>query len=300
MAYSSTLHLPPLESLVAAFTAARLGSFSAAALELDITHAAVSRRVGAVEKWAGVRLFDRHGRGVVVTPDGQRILARAALAVDQIADLADRPQRQKRVPVVRIAVTPSFARFWLLPRLRDLEGQPSNFRIEVVADLRHADIAAGKVDLAIRYGRGGWKVGMERRLFDETLQPVVAPGLSLFRARLRCADVIALPLLHDGDAGNWKAWAAFHRAPFVAKPADRAFADYALALGAASAGLGVALWNRELHSLNEYNGTLVPLGVFHMPSPLGYYLLSRLGEENTPTACVAERIQVACRLRKST
>lgn len=142
MAYSSTLHLPSLESLIAAFTAARLGSFSAAALDLEITHAAVSRRIAAAEEWAGVRLFARHGRGVVVTPDGQRILARAALAVDQIADLADRPQRQERVPVVRVAVTPSFARFWLLPRIRDLEGNPSSFRIDIAADLRHADIGA--------------------------------------------------------------------------------------------------------------------------------------------------------------
>jgi LysR family glycine cleavage system transcriptional activator len=288
-----------MESLVAAFKAAKLGSFSAAALDLEITHAAVSRRIAAAEAWAGVRLFDRHGRGVVVTPDGQRILARAALAVGQIADLADRPRRQKRVPVVRMAVTPSFARFWLLPRILDLEGHPSSLRIEVVAELRHADIAARKVDLAIRYGRGGWRVATEHRLLEEMLQPVVAPGLASPRAHQRAADIIALPLLHDGDSGNWKAWAAFYKTPYVPKPADRTFADYALTLAAASAGLGVALWNRGLHSLSESNGALAPLGVFQAPSPLGYYLLSRPGEENTPTARVAEGIRAACRLRKS-
>jgi DNA-binding transcriptional LysR family regulator len=297
MAYSSTLHLPPLESLVAAFTAARVGSFSAAALELDITHAAVSRRIVAAEKWAGVRLFDRHGRGVVVTPDGQRILARAALAVDQIAELADRPLKQKRVAVVRVAVTPSFARFWLLPRIRDLEGHPADLRVEVVADLKHADLAGGKVDLAIRYGRGGWKLGPERRLLDETLQPVAMAGLVPPKARLRAADVIALPLLHDGDSGNWKAWAACHQVSFAPKPADRTFADYGLALEAAGGGLGVALWNRGLHALAECPHDMVPLGAFPVSSPLGYFLLSRPAGESTPIALVAERIRAACRMR---
>jgi LysR family transcriptional regulator, glycine cleavage system transcriptional activator len=57
----------------------------------------------------------------------------------------------------------------LLPRIRDLKGHPADFRIELVAGLKHAYLAGGKVDLAIRYGRGGWKLGPERRLLDETL-----------------------------------------------------------------------------------------------------------------------------------
>lgn len=95
MTYSPIYKIPPTESLVAALEAARLGSFSVAAAELGITHAAVSRRVAVVEEWVGSRLFERHGRGVVLTPNGQRVVARVRGALEQIrysAAVAQRPE----------------------------------------------------------------------------------------------------------------------------------------------------------------------------------------------------------------
>ncbi|MDX0558921.1 LysR family transcriptional regulator [Sinorhizobium medicae] len=55
------VELPPVEALQAVLSAYRLGSFSAAAAALGITHGAVSRRVAATERWAGFRLFGRQG-----------------------------------------------------------------------------------------------------------------------------------------------------------------------------------------------------------------------------------------------
>ena len=60
--------LPPLDTLETFARAARLGSFSAAAEEAGITHGAVSRQVGRLERWMGVRLFEREARGVALTP----------------------------------------------------------------------------------------------------------------------------------------------------------------------------------------------------------------------------------------
>jgi LysR family glycine cleavage system transcriptional activator len=275
-----------MDSLTAALAAARLGSFSAAALELEITHAAVSRRIAAAEEWAGLRLFDRHGRGVLPTPNGQRILARLALAVEQIAVLGERPH-QRRLPVVRLAVTPAFARFWLLPRLRTLEGRPADVRIEVVAELTHADLAGGEVDLAIRYGRGGWKLGPERRLFDELLLPVAGPALLPPGVRRQPQDIAALPLLHSGDTTNWRCWADAHGVRLKPKPADRSFADYALTLEAAAAGLGVALWNQGLHRCDS---ALTACPEFPVRSPLAYFLLSRAAAPHTPPGLMVQRI----------
>jgi len=293
MAYNSSSGLPPMESLVAAVTAARLGSFSAAALELDVTHAAVSRRVATAEAWAGVRLFTRRGRGVSPTNDGQRALARLSLALEQIAQIGERPQRARRLPVVRLAVTPSFARFWLLPRLRDLEHQPTDIRIEVVADLTHADLASGEVDLAIRYGRGGWKIGPEDRLFEEPLYPVVSRALLSSRS-MSAAEVLEAPLLHNGDTTNWRCWTAAHEVVFRPKPSDRLAMDYALTLDAASVGLGAALWNGGLHALSTVPPPLVTIPELTVLSPLRYFLLSRSLGAHTPAATIAERIRAAC------
>lgn len=149
--------LPSIDSMTAALAVSQFGSFSAAAIELNITHAAVSRRVATLEAWAGIKVFKRHTRGVVPTEEGQRILARLDAALTQIEELSI-PRKTKHVlPPVRVAVTPSFARFFLLPKLSLLSGTPNDIHIEVIASLNHADLLGGEVDLAIRYGRGAWK-----------------------------------------------------------------------------------------------------------------------------------------------
>lgn len=295
MTHSSTPHLPPLDGLLAALAAVKAGSFSGAALALGISHAAVSRRIEIVENWAGQRIFERHARGVVPTPDGQRILTRIAHALDQIEQLSHRRHKPQPFPVVRVGVTPSFARFWLLPRLHVLEGSPQDLRIEVVASLMHADLAGGEVDLAIRYGRGDWKEGGAEKLFDESLFPVMGSGLLPTGKEGDAIFLMSLPLLHSGDTTNWRTWAAAHRVPFAPKIADRTLTDYSMALEAAKAGLGVALWNRGLHSLDEFGITLVGTDRRRASSPLSYYLLSRQLEAHAPPALLAERIRLAAK-----
>ena len=283
-----------MDSLIAATTAAKRGSFSAAALELQTTHATVSRRVATAEEWVGLRLFERRARGVVPTSNGQRILARLEVALSQIRILAVTPDRRvrRRVPVVRLAVTPSFARCWLLPRLQLLQGDPADVWIEVVADLRYADLAGGEVELAIRYGRGGWNIGVESRLFEESLMPVATSDCLSRMGRSRAVDIAGLPLLHGGDTTNWRTWATTHEIAFHPKPEDRVFADSSLALDAARASLGVALWNRTLHAVDS---SLVVLDELGVTSELAYFLVSRAGNTYSPAAVVAERIRCQCR-----
>jgi LysR family transcriptional regulator, glycine cleavage system transcriptional activator len=281
--------MPPTKNLRAAIVVARLGSFSAAALELGLTHTAVGRRVALVEDWVGAPLFERHGRGVRPSVDGQRLLARLEAALGEIASL--RPARSRlKVPAVRVAVTPAFARFWLLPRLRAIEGVPATVRIEVVASLRYADLARGEVDLAVRYGRGRWRTGTERQLFNEPQVPVIARQLLSTVAAVRPADILRYPLLHNADTTNWQAWTRTYWPAANAKPGDRIFADYALAIDAAACGLGVALWNQGLHGLPA---GLVAFDDFRIETPLAYYLLARANDINGPPAEVAARILAA-------
>ena len=290
MAHNFDSTLPPMESLLAALTTAATGSFSAAALELGVTHAAVSRRVEVLENWAGTRLFDRHARGTEVTTDGQRILAKIEHALGQIDSSARRSNTPTGLPVVRVGVTATFARFWLLPRLALLEGSPADVRIEVIAGLKHADLQGGEVDIAVRFGRGGWKVERERRLFEPHDCPVAAPALLSGRARTHADALASLPLLHLADTSGWRAWAHTHGVPFKPKPADRSFVEYALAIEAARAGLGVALWSRPLHSLEQFGDSLRPVERFSVTGALSYYVLTRNTHERSPPAIVAKRI----------
>ena len=63
--------LPPLQTLLAFESAARLASFSRAAQELSLTQSAISHQIQQLEAWAGQLLFRRVGRGVTLTAAGQ-------------------------------------------------------------------------------------------------------------------------------------------------------------------------------------------------------------------------------------
>ncbi len=286
MPYTSLPRLPPLDCLTAALEALRCGSFSTAADAFSVTHAAISRRVAGAEAWAGFPLFERHGRGVRPTPEGQRLLVRLARQFDEIAALVERSRQPRVRDTVRLAVTPAVARFWLLPRLAELEGD--DLRIEILASPRHADLAAGEADLAIRYGRGNWGAGKEVPLFAEVLVPVHASGSSLHAERPE--DVLRQPLVHSADSFLWRSWARHFGVGHRGKASDRTFADYSLAIDAAQAGLGLALWNRGLHALPDGLNAIESCAL--ADPPLRYYLVEAREERGAAVSHLAKKLRM--------
>lgn len=290
MTYSSDDSFPPFDALQAALVAAEAGSFTAAASALGVTHATISRRVELVENWFRLSLFDRYARGVTVTPDGQLALAKVAHAFDQLRQARDARPVGANLPIVRLATTSSFARFWLISRLQELEGAVPDLRIEVVTSALNASLSNGEVDLAIRYGRGNWNDGEEEALFEEWLFPVATPGLLRKLGACTPKTLCSLPLLHTGDTTLWRAWSKFHGRPLTPKPSDRVMGDYAQAIEAARSGLGVVLWNSAIHSLEESDGQLTAIAEMAYPSPLNFYLLSKPALAHTPPMKVRARL----------
>src|SRR5688572_24747067 len=238
----SSKSLPPLDGLNAVIAARDTGSFTAAAERLGLTHGAVSRRVYAVEHWLGTAVFERHGRGVRVTPAGQRFIAQVEQALSAISESADRWRPRRELPVIRLGVVPSFARLWLLPRMRALQDFPAQRRVELMIEHRLADIAGGEVDLAVRYGKGQWRDVSSQLLFRERLVPVASPELAAeLGSHPNAGRLVDAPLLHDSDTSQWRAWFKAQGASYRSKAADRRFEDYDLVLAAAKSGLGVAL-----------------------------------------------------------
>src|ERR1700712_2510347 len=150
MVHSSTI-LPLLEMLEDFGRVTRIGSFSAAAEESGITHGAVSRQVSRLERWMGVRLFEREARGVTLTPEGTRFYARAEEALALLGNTGERWSPRRSKSVVRLSVTPSVASLWLFRRLQKLEC--SDIHVELVLEHRLAEFGEG-TDFAIRCGKG--------------------------------------------------------------------------------------------------------------------------------------------------
>ncbi|TDK29365.1 LysR family transcriptional regulator [Rhizobium deserti] len=292
---SDVVH-PPLASLEVVRAVARHQSLTAAAIELGLTAGALSRRVAALEAWLGTPLFERHGRGMRPTPDGQRFLSRIEDAFALIAAAADPWRGQRGSDVVRISVVPAFARMWLLLRLRRLELGPDGgqaLRVDVAVDYRHADVEGGEVDVAVRYGRGTWKGVVSEPLMEESLVPVAHADLA---ARLGTdvapTDLLQQTLLCDSDAVAWREWLRAHAVErFRPRPHDRRFEDYGLVLAAAQAGLGVALARVPFADAAVEEALLTRLSCVAVPSPLTYHLVTRQRESRPAVVELCQRLK---------
>ncbi|HDR9358352.1 LysR family transcriptional regulator [Burkholderia vietnamiensis] len=288
---------PPLASLETVCTVARHGSFLAAAEVSGVTHGAISRRVAAVENWLGMTLFERHARGVRMTPDGQRFVGRIEQAFAIIDGAADQWRLPRAPRLVRMSVVPAFAQLWLFERQQALESEAPALRIELGIELRNVDIAAGEADLSIRYGRGNWRHLETREFMPEKLHPVAHPRLAAQLATLRRrggdAALLEMPLLHDSDVTGWRTWFAALGIAFKPRAQDRRFEDYNLVLAAAEAGLGVALARTPLASAYLERSALVRVSRHEVDSPLSYHFVHAKGEARPEVLALMERMRAA-------
>ena len=273
--------LPSLNALRAFEAAARLGSVTAAARALSVTPGAVSHQIKLLEEDLGVALLERRGRSVVPTPAAQGGLAGLTLAFEQMAGAVEAIRRSPQGPVLVVSVAPSFASAWLMPRLdRFWQRQPEvDIRIETKWGL--TDFRRDGVDLAIRFGAGGYRGVFERRLMEEDYFPVCSEELLRGKCPLDAPeDLRHHVLLHvDGDAWgpDFPTWRMWLQAAGVEDKVDfrrgPRFQISELALKAARDGQGVALGSSALVADDLSRHRLVRPFPQSVMAPLGYYVV---------------------------
>jgi LysR family glycine cleavage system transcriptional activator len=274
--------LPSLNALRAFWTAARHGSLVQAATELHVTAAAVSQQVRLLEDSLGVPLFERTKKGLVLTETGSRILPGLDDAFEQLHDTLGllEPANEDEGSLT-ISVAPSFATKWLLPRLSRFMARHPGIEVNVKASAELIDFETDHVDLAIRYGRGGYPGLTAEQFLRDRLVPVCSPSLV---ARHEPGDLArflqTVMLLHDDSSDQHKAfpgWKMWLKAGGLDDIVDWRkgphFDHSALAIEAALAGLGVALAAPSLVGADLEAGRLVRLPGKAMEMEFAYYLV---------------------------
>lgn len=143
---------PSLNALRTFEAAARHLSFSAAADELNVTQAAVSRQIRALEEDLGVRLFKRMTRAVDLTEEGTLLFPPLRDALDQIERASNRIWGNKGSGILTISVLPTFSVKWLMPRLLDFSEKHPDIEVHLVNSIKPVDFEKDEIDLAIRVG----------------------------------------------------------------------------------------------------------------------------------------------------
>ena len=267
--------LPPLNALRAFEVAARHNSFSAAASELNVSHAAVSRHVRALEARLNVALFHRGKRGVELTSAGADYLRSISGAFDAIARATD-ALADPLGAQIRVSAHPAFATRWLLHHLDRFKGTHPGYDVALDATPRVVDLARDEADLAICNGASDDGSVTQDLLARSRLYPVCAPALIPAGRRFAPADIAGLVLLHDEEDGSsWRRWLEAAGVEGVDTRHGPRFLESGLAIDAAIAGQGVALADDFLVTHDIAAGRLVRLGDIALAAAdCDYYLRS--------------------------
>ncbi len=198
--------LPSLGALRAFAALAETGGFTAAGAALNVSHAAVSQQVRALEERLGTTLVVRGGRRLELTPEGAALAAALGAAFLGIRRAVDELTGATANRPLRVTLTPAFAHAWLMPRLSGFLHENPGVEIMLVPTSDVVELSAGGVDLAIRYGRGVW-AGLDAELLTPSSFVIVgAPALVRGRSMTRAADLLDLPWLEEIGNAEMLTW----------------------------------------------------------------------------------------------
>ncbi|WP_156901887.1 LysR substrate-binding domain-containing protein [Azohydromonas australica] len=258
-------NFPSLNALLVLEAAARHRSFTAAAVELGVTQAAVSRQVALLEEELDTPLFARKHRSIEPTPPCELLASSLAMSFANIAQSVEMVRSTKRQETVTIGATLAFTTFWLLPRMGEFRKRYPAAQIRLVSQDSRINLNSGEVDVLVRFGVPPFDDGEVVASRADEVFPVCSaehalrvgePGTMFRDGELELIE-------QDVPDRSWYSWQDWLGRAGIAAASPQPklrFSHYTEVLQAARAGHGVALgWGVLVQSYLE-DGSLVRLG----------------------------------------
>lgn len=272
----------PVGPLRAFDVAARNLNLTAAAEEMNVTHAAISRQVKQLEQRLGVQLFERLPRGLKLTAHGALLAEGTREAFDRLA----RALEDVSIPAVRrkltISTFASLAARWLMPRVQTFSELFADVDLQVMTTTRLVDFARDDVDVGIRFGSGRYPGLHVVPLFQPKEIIVCSPAL-LKRMPVRTfADLKNHTLLHDDSYRSWIRWLDAAGAKGVNPRLGVICGDRNSMLQAALAGQGVALASAVFAEADLAAGRLVKVFAEEVTTEFAIYAVCLPRRLNDP------------------
>ena len=263
--------LPSLNTIRFFECAARHLSFTRAGEELFVTQGAVSKQIKALEEQLGLQLFSRRGPYLELTLHGKKLLDSVSSALE-IVNQGIASLKRLNSNRLTVSVLPSYANYWLLPRLGDLEKQYPDIELRLASSYANVNFAVQTdIDAGIRLGKGHWPGLRAIQLSTDRMFPVCAPDLASkihSFEDLNKQTLLVDPLPRD----EWELWFAAADHPYSAKKV-KLYEDTGHHIRAAVQGDGVSLLREELIQEQLDAGVLVRLFDIEYLSDIHYYFV---------------------------
>ncbi len=265
--------LASMTGLICFEAAARHVSFKRAAQELNVTPAAISHQVKAVELDLGCALFRRLHRGVELTEKGAFLLVAIQRGLEGMSDAVGHLRERRDAVDVTIRTTTAVSALWLTPRMSAFwKVHPTITVSQTVSDVPDR---FSRHDLNILYGVPNDDGREWRQLFHDR---IVAVGTRRFKEEHAIHDLVGLgaaPLVHmNSEDNDWTGWNQWFGTLGQPAPKGRGLYvnNYLIAMQAAQDDAGAMLgWDGLIGDMLA-DERLVKLVEEDVPSPVAFYL----------------------------
>jgi DNA-binding transcriptional LysR family regulator len=265
--------LPSLNGLRAFEAAARLGGFTAAAQELHVTQAAVSRSVKALEGQLGYPLFQRNANALALTPEGRMLVPDLTSAFELMAKATQRVSQSRAGPVLTVGVGPTFAIRWLIPRLGRFQQRHPEIEVHTATGGATA-LLRPEWTCSLRLGKDPSPGVVSEPLFSPEMTPVCSPAMAKkLKVPADLAKETLLDIAHTPE--DWVLWLTRAGVDPARISRRSVFPYHAFALQAALDGMGVAMGLQPYVTDDLKAGRLVAPFQLSVTKPLGWYLSYR-------------------------
>ena len=280
--------LPSLNALRAFEAAARHENFSQAAEELFVTHASISRHVRQLEDWLGLKLFERHSRGVELTEAGTAYAERLTRVFDELLQATQEVAASASHVELTVSVEVTFALRWLVSRLGAFQDKHPEIELNLDPDDGLVDFHSDHTEIAIRYGEGGWDGVTVLPLAEVAAFPVCSPGYLAGKTIKSPQDLLDYKLLHEDTKQWWSLWLEEAGVSDPGRIRGPSFRNAHVTLEAAEASQGFALGDIISTADAIDDGWLVrPLAI---EAPAGGYFIVR--PKGRPESAAAEAFRL--------
>jgi LysR family transcriptional regulator, glycine cleavage system transcriptional activator len=268
--------LPSTQALQCFEASARLGSFTAAGQELNLTQGGVSRQLQTLERLLGAQLLDRTASGLKLTLVGQQYLDAVLPALRAIESAgADLQAQRGQASVLNLSIPASWGNYWLIPRLSSLAQQSSKLNVNLFTKVGQADFSNRLIDAAIEFHRADPSEPLIHEfVMPLQLRPYASPEwFKRYGRQWEQGSIDAGQLLQHTTLPNaWSAWQEKAKRKHTIQASGSRFDLMFMCMHAAVGSSGVALLPAFMTLQLVRSRQLKALSPIAWQSAGGYYL----------------------------